>query len=66
MGLDLNKMKAKLAALKGNGGGGTSIFWKPQEGEQTIRILPTEDGDPFKDYHFPQIMLRLRCFLAKH
>ena len=52
MGLDLNKMKAKLAALKGNGGGGTSIFWKPQEGEQTIRIVPTEDGDPFKDYHF--------------
>ena len=52
MGLDLNKMKAKLAALKGNGGGGTSVFWKPQEGEQTIRIVPTEDGDPFKDYHF--------------
>ena len=52
MGLDLNKMKAKLAALKGNGGGGSSVFWKPQEGEQTIRILPTEDGDPFKDYHF--------------
>ena len=52
MGLDLNKMKAKLAALKGNGGGGTSVFWKPQEGEQTIRILPTADGDPFKDYHF--------------
>ena len=52
MGLDLNKMKAKLAALKGNGGGGTSVFWKPQEGEQTIRIVPTEDGDPFKDYYF--------------
>ena len=51
MALDLNKMKAKLAALKGNGGG-SSVFWKPQEGEQTIRILPTEDGDPFKDYHF--------------
>ena len=51
MGLDLNKMKAKLAALKGNGGG-SSVFWKPQDGEQTIRILPTEDGDPFKDYHF--------------
>ena len=53
MALDLDKMKAKLANLKGNGNGSsTSVFWKPQEGEQTIRILPTEDGDPFKDYHF--------------
>ena len=51
MALDLNKMKLKLSALKGNGGG-SSVFWKPQDGEQTIRIMPTEDGDPFKDYHF--------------
>jgi len=52
MALDLNKMKKKLADLKSNGSGGSSAFWKPQEGEQTIRILSTEDGDPFKDYHF--------------
>ena len=27
-------------------------FWKPTEGDQDIRIVPTEDGDPFKVYHF--------------
>jgi len=26
--------------------------WKPQEGDQTIRVLPTKDGDPFKEFHF--------------
>ena len=52
MALNLDKMKKKLETLKSNGAGGASAFWKPQEGEQTIRILSTEDGDPFKDYHF--------------
>ena len=53
MALDLDKMKKKLDTLQNSGGGtSTSAFWKPQEGEQTIRILSTEDGDPFKDYHF--------------
>ena len=50
MALDLDKMKKKLDTLQNSGGGSsTSAFWKPQEGEQTIRILTTEDGDPFKD-----------------
>ena len=26
--------------------------WKPSDGTQTIRIVPTADGDPFKDYWF--------------
>jgi hypothetical protein len=26
--------------------------WRPSEGDQTIRILPTRDGDPFKEFHF--------------
>ena len=31
MALDLDKMKKKLGALKGDGTGGASVFWKPQE-----------------------------------
>ncbi len=52
MTIDLNKMRAKLNKLQNRGGGGDSIFWRPKDGEQTIRILPTSDGDPFKDFWF--------------
>ena len=52
MAIDLKKMKAKLAAAQGNGKGGKSDFWKITEGEHTVRILPSEDGDPFKEFHF--------------
>ena len=53
MGIDLKKMREKLGRLQ-NGGrsGGKSNFWRPQDGEQTIRIVPTADGDPFKEYWF--------------
>jgi len=52
MGIDLKKMREKKNALKGKGGGKQNLFWKPQDGEQVIRILPTSDGDPFKEYWF--------------
>lgn len=52
MGIDLNKMRAKLEALQNRGQKKESAFWKPQDGEQTIRIVPTPDGDPFKEYWF--------------
>ena len=54
MGIDMSKMKAKREALqnRGNGGGNKESFWRPQDGESTIRIVPTEDGDPFKDFWF--------------
>jgi len=52
MGIDLAKMRQKYQALRSKGGGNRDIFWRPQDGEQTIRILPTPDGDPFKDYWF--------------
>ena len=52
MAIDLNKMKAKLDALENRGGGQKSVFWRPEDGEQTIRIVPTADGDPFKEYWF--------------
>ena len=53
MALDMAKMKAKLQELE-NGGKSNSdkVWWKPQEGDQDIRLVPTEDGDPFKVYHF--------------
>ena len=52
MGIDLDKMKQRRAALQGKGGGNRDTFWRPQDGEQTIRIVPTADGDPFKDFWF--------------
>ncbi len=53
MALDLQKMREKLEASR-NGGQKkeNNTKWRPQEGDQTIRILPTEDGDPFKEFHF--------------
>ena len=50
MGIDFEKMKAKRDALENRGN--KSVFWKPEDGEQTIRLLPTADGDPFKQYWF--------------
>jgi hypothetical protein len=52
MSIDLNKIRARKVALENRGSGGASAFWRPQDGEQTIRIVPTEDGDPFKDFWF--------------
>jgi hypothetical protein len=52
MALDLAKMKAKLQELENGGKKGDSSFWRPIEGDQDIRVVPTEDGDPFKVYHF--------------
>jgi|TARA_R110002020_G_scaffold65243_2_gene172357 hypothetical protein len=51
MGINLAKMKEKLDALE-NKGNGASVFWRPEDGEQTIRIVPTSDGDPFREYWF--------------
>lgn len=51
MAIDIAKMRNKLNASKGKGTQQTK-FWKPQNGTQTIRILPTEDGDPFKSFFF--------------
>ena len=53
MGINLDKMRAKLNAVQNRGGGSKkSAFWRPEDGEQTIRILPTADGDPFKEFFF--------------
>ena len=52
MAINLDKMRERKAALEGKGGGNRDTFWRPQDGEQTIRIVPTADGDPFKDFWF--------------
>ena len=52
MAIDIKKMRKKLADLHNKGGNGNTRFWKPQDGESVIRILPTADGDPFKHFHF--------------
>jgi hypothetical protein len=54
MGIDVKKMKAKLQALQNKGGSGSkTLFWSPKEGQNySLRIVPTPDGDPFKEYWF--------------
>jgi hypothetical protein len=51
MAIDLKKMRAKLDAMQ-NKGKKSSSWWKPSDGEQMIRIVPTPDGDPFKEHWF--------------
>ena len=53
MALDMAKMKSKLQDLESGGKSKQDqVWWRPQEGDQDIRIVPTSDGDPFKVYHF--------------
>ena len=52
MGINMDKMRQKLSQLQGNGNSNKDLFWRPPEGESTIRIVPTPDGDPFKDFWF--------------
>jgi len=52
MGINLDKMKLKKAALENKGGDGKRWFWKPQDGDQIIRIVPDADGDPFREFWF--------------
>lgn len=52
MGIDLKKMKAKLAALQNKGNGKTN-FLKIEEGKKyQIRVVLPADGDPFKEFWF--------------
>ncbi len=51
MALNLDAMRSKLASVTG-ADKKRNNFWRPQDGESNIRILPTADGDPFKDRWF--------------
>lgn len=55
MALDVKKMREKLAKLndKFGGKGKTINYWRPVENADTvIRIVPTDDGDPLKEFYF--------------
>ena len=53
MGIDMELMRRKLATLRGdNPDRKTSVFFKPDEGDTDIRIVPGKDGDPLKEVHF--------------
>ena len=52
MALNLDAMRQKLAKVTGADKKQRNNFWRPQEGENNVRILPTADGDPFKDRWF--------------
>jgi len=63
MSIDLAKMKEKRDALE-NRGQGKSVFWRPEDGDQTLRIVPTPDGDPFKEYWFHYNLGKNQSFLS--
>ena len=52
MAINMDKMRARQTALKNKGGENNNSFWRPQEGDQTVRIVTPSDGDPFRDYWF--------------
>ena len=53
MGIDMELMRRKLATLRGeHDGNGNSVWFKPDEGDTDIRIVPTNDGDPLKEMFF--------------
>ena len=51
MAIDLDRMRSKLNNLSGKSSK-KKDFWKPADGESNIRIVPTDDGDPFKEFFF--------------
>ena len=53
MALNIEAMRQKLSNSQNRTSGKSNdTKWRPSEGDQTIRILPTSDGDPFKEFHF--------------
>lgn len=63
MGIDLEKMKMKRDNLL-NKDSSRDVFWKPQDGDTVIRIVPTEDGDPFKEFWFHYNLGKTPGFLS--
>jgi hypothetical protein len=52
MGIDQSKIQDKLNSLRSSGGNNTSKLWKPDEGRQTIRLVPYRWQ---KDYPFLEL-----------
>ena len=51
MAINLEKIRAKLDKLNGKDNH-SDLFWRADAGTHTIRIIPSEDGDPMKEKHF--------------
>lgn len=51
MGLDLEKIRQRLAVASLKGGSSNSVFWKIPEGESVVRIVAPSTGDPFVEAH---------------
>ena len=52
MGIDMGLMRRKLATLRGENKGGNSVFFRPDDGDTDIRIVPAPNGDPLKEMFF--------------
>ena len=53
MSINMELMRKKLAVLRGEGEGRENSPWfKPEDGEVDIRIVPAPDGDPLKEMYF--------------
>jgi hypothetical protein len=52
MSINMELMKKKLASLRGELNSGDSVWFRPDEGDTDIRIVPTNDGDPLKEMFF--------------
>jgi hypothetical protein len=52
MPINLDKMKEKLEAANNKNKTSNKLFWKLPNGNSKVRVLPTEDGDPFKSFFF--------------
>ena len=53
MSINMELMRKNLAHLRGDDkGDANSVWFRPDEGEQDIRIVPSGDGDPLKEMHF--------------
>ena len=53
MSINMELMKKKLATLRGELDGREQSAWfRPDEGDQDIRIVPAPDGDPLKEVYF--------------
>ena len=54
MAIDIELMRRKLAKLRGEftDRNGNSVWFRPDEGDTDIRIVPATDGDPLKEMSF--------------
>lgn len=52
MALNFDKLRDRLNKSQNQEkGNGTSVFWKPDEGTHTIRVVDPGTGDPFRDFY---------------